>query len=61
VDDTGISGTGFVAEGVQFNNGTIVISWYGHGRGGGESRFPSLAEAERVHGHGGKTVFVWDD
>jgi hypothetical protein len=40
VDDTGISGTGFVAEGVQFNNGTIVISWYGHGRGGGGEPLP---------------------
>lgn len=57
VDETGISGTGEVAEGVQFNNGTIVISW----RNGGESRFHDLKDAERTHGHGGKTRFIWDE
>lgn len=28
-DETGISGTGFVAEGVVFSNGKVRICWYG--------------------------------
>ncbi len=59
VDVTGISGTGVVAEGVIFDDGTAALRWRGewptsvvfHDRG---------AEAiERVHGHGGSTRLVW--
>ena len=28
-DSTGISGTGYVAEGVEFSNGKVVMCWYG--------------------------------
>jgi hypothetical protein len=59
VDETGISGTGIVAQGVEFDDGVIAMRWLSewptsvvfHDRG---------AEAlEAVHGHGGKTRVVW--
>lgn len=56
-DVTGASGTGLIATGVQFTDGTVVIRW------GGETPstvvWPSIEAAKRVHGHGGKTRIVW--
>jgi hypothetical protein len=58
-DETGVSGTGIVAEGIQFSSGKCVISWL--------SSTPSIEvydtvdELERVHGHGGKTRVRWVD
>jgi hypothetical protein len=42
-------------EGVQFNNGTVVISWL-HG---GETRFSCLGAAQRALGS--DVIFTWDD
>lgn len=61
-DVSGLSGTGTVAEGVVFDDGTAVLRWRGkwptsvvfHERG--------LEAVREVHGHGGKTrVVVLDD
>lgn len=54
-DMTGVSGTGVVAEGVVFSDGTVSLRWTSawptsvvfHDRG--------LASVEAVHGHDGKT------
>lgn len=56
-DVTGASGTGLVATGVRFDDGTVVIRW----RGDLPSTvvWPSIEAAEKVHGHGGKTHIVW--
>ncbi|MEU7154105.1 hypothetical protein AB0B15_39750 [Streptomyces sp. NPDC045456] len=58
-DLSGISGTGTVADGVVWPDGTVSIRW----RGDRPSTvaWNSLADAEYVHGHGGATRFVWDD
>ncbi len=62
VDDTGVSGTGVVAEGVHFVEPDIaVLRWNSatptsvvfHERG--------VASVEAVHGHGGHTRIVWLD
>ena len=59
-DETGVSGTGIVAEGVQFSDGTAVLRWL--------SATPSTVAYEGpdgmhgvavVHGHTGKTRIVW--
>ena len=58
-DVTGVSGTGIVAEGVQFLDGSVVLRW----------RPPiastilhsSIANVEKVHCHGGATKVVWLD
>ena len=58
-DETGVSGIGDVAEGVEFTDGTTVIRW------GGQARstvvWTNPADAERIHGHGGKTRLVYLD
>lgn len=61
-DQTGISGTGVVADGVVWQTGAVTLNW----RGGGESynTWPgpnALAEVERIHGHGGLTSVVFRD
>lgn len=59
IDETGVSGTGVVAEGVEFTDGTVALRWISdwptsvvfHDRG--------IAAVEAVHGHGGKTRIIW--
>mgnify|MGYP001547028400 CR=1 FL=1 len=58
-DVSGVSGTGFVAEGVEFSDGTVALRWLSdwptsvvfHDRG--------MAAVEKVHGHGGATRIRW--
>ena len=60
-DETGVSGTGDVAEGVEFGDGTVALRWASqwptsvvfHDRG--------IAGVEAIHGHGGKTEISWLD
>jgi len=56
-DDTGVSGTGVVAYGVQFADGNVALRW----RGAHASTvvWSSLDDALAVHGHNGRTVLVW--
>jgi len=58
-DVSGISGTGDVAEGVQFSDGTVTIRWTTHPRS--HVVWDSIADAEHVHGHGGATRVHWLD
>lgn len=55
VDETGVSGTGVVAEGVEFSDGSVAMKWIV-----GDHRSTVLWESIdgviAVHGHGGKTV-----
>jgi hypothetical protein len=60
VDVTGVSGTGVVAEGVEFTNGLVVLHWFGewsttvvHEKG--------LDSVRHIHSHDGKTKVVWLD
>lgn len=57
-DETGISGTGIIAEGVEFSHGECVISWLTKHRSIGV--YPTLVELMNIHGHGGKTVVEWE-
>lgn len=56
-DVTGVSGTGVVAEGVQFGDGTVVIRW--RGENASTVIWESLAHAMAIHGHDGKTRAIW--
>lgn len=61
VDETGISGTGVVAEGVAFTGGVVALRWISewptsvvfHDRG--------MEAVDAVHGHNGKTRIIWLD
>ena len=58
-DVTGVSGTGVVAEGVEFSGGVVVLQWLTkwptsvvfHDRG--------IESVEAIHGHGGATRIEW--
>lgn len=52
-DETGISGTGLVAEGVVFNDGVVAMRWLTDFRSTGI--YSSIEDVQRIHGHGGKT------
>jgi len=58
-DVSGVSGTGVVAEGVQFANGKCALNWL--------TRYTSVAIYDdietliTIHEHGGRTVVQWLD
>jgi hypothetical protein len=58
-DLSGVSGTGVVADGVQFGSGWVAIHWRGAHPSVG--LHPSLESVEAVHGHDGATRIVWVD
>jgi hypothetical protein len=61
VDETGMSGTGRVAEGVQLPNGVAAMWWLVPEYG--VSIYKSVKELHRIHKHGKRdtTRLVWDD
>jgi len=66
-DITGISGTGVVAEGIQFTDGTVVVRWLTAGTARPEHVKPTtvihgdIDSVIGLHGHNGATEVVWDD
>ena len=61
VDVTGVSGTGVVAEGVEFTDGVVVLKWVV-----GEFRslvtwVQGIHAVEAVHGHDNRTLVIWID
>lgn len=62
-DVTGVSGTGVIAEGCQFSNGTVVLVWKPQPERAASSSvavWPELDSMLGIHGHDGKTRVVWD-
>lgn len=59
VDETGISGTGMIAEGVQFSSGEVALKWMTEYWSC--VFYLSMAAVDRIHGHGGKTQIEWLD
>ena len=57
-DVTGVSGTGTVAEGVEFSDGRVALRWIV-----GEHRstviWDSIESVTEIHGHNGATRLVW--
>lgn len=58
-DHSGVSGTGFVAEGVVFSDGTCALRWLGCDPT--TTLFTSIEQLIRIHGHGGATWVQFDD
>lgn len=60
-DVSGVSGVGYVAEGIEFSDGTVVLRWMTdwptsvvfHDRG--------IESVEAIHGHNGATQIEWLD
>lgn len=59
VDATGISGTGVVAEGVQFSDGTVAMRWLTERTS--TAIYRDAYDVDQIHGHNGSTRIVWVD
>jgi hypothetical protein len=67
-DVTGLSGTGIVADGIEFPDGTCAVRWrevtgehYDRGVRATTVIFANATAVEALHGHNGATVLVWLD
>lgn len=57
-DISGVSGIGTVAEGVEFDDGQVVICWLSKYHSVGI--FDNILCLQKIHGHDGSTVIEWD-
>lgn len=57
-DVTGVSGTGTVAEGVEFSDGRVALRWI-VGEHQSTVTWDRIADVEAVHGHNGATTVKW--
>lgn len=58
-DQTGVSGTGVVAEGVEFSDGTACLRW--RTRFSSTAIYSSMLDIIQIHGHSGATKVIWMD
>ena len=58
-DETGISGTGLVAEGVLFGDGSCAMRWMTKHRS--TAVYASVRDLLEIHGHNGKTRLQYDN
>lgn len=58
-DVSGMSGTGIVAEGVQFTDGTVAVRW--RSMMASHVIYPNVHAAKHILGHGGATRLKWID
>ncbi len=58
-DVTGISGTGIVAEGVEFSDGEVVIRWVVGDFRSTVVWADGIAAVMAIHGHNGATEVEW--
>jgi len=58
-DESGVSGTGNVAQGIQFDDGTCAMRWLTFKAS--VAFYDSIQDLQDIHGHGGKTVIDWID
>lgn len=58
-DETGISGVGLVAWGVEFPDGRVVMRWSSEHRS--TAFYDSMNDVVVIHGHNGKTRVDWVD
>lgn len=56
-DETGISGTGIVTEGYQWDDGICVMKWLTEISS--VAVYASIEDVVTIHGHNGRTVVVW--
>ena len=52
-DPTGVSGTGVIAEGVEWEDGSASLRW--NGKLKSVAHYDRLADIIAIHGHGGST------
>ena len=57
-DESGVSGTGWVAEGAIFSSGWVALYWLTDTPS--MNFYPSIDAVEAIHGHNGRTRVVFD-
>ena len=60
-DATGISGTGIVAEGVEFRDGVVCLRWLTEWPSSVVHYERGMESVEAIHGHNGRTRIVMLD
>lgn len=60
IDDSGVSGTGYVAFGVEWPSKKVTIEWI-VGENISQENHESLESCMAVHGHGKHTLVEWVD
>ncbi len=58
-DETGISGTGLVTNGIEFDDGSVIMSW--NTSTTSVSLYASMEDVIKIHGHQGKTVVEYTE
>lgn len=58
-DESGVSGTGRIAEGVMFTDGTCALRWLTEHRS--TALYENIQTLIKIHGHGGKTAVVFEE
>lgn len=60
IDDTGVSGTGLVAEGIQYRDGRCAMRWCVN-PARSTTIYDNTNELITIHGHDGHTTIEWID
>jgi hypothetical protein len=67
-DVSGVSGTGVVAEGIEFSDGVVALRWLVPAGNPGSGNPTSvvfhdngMASVEKIHGHSGATEVVFSE
>ena len=58
-DESGVSGTGVVAEGVRFCGGRCVLHWLT--AVSSIAVYDNIEDLMAIHGHKGKTILQWEE
>jgi hypothetical protein len=59
-DETGVSGTGTVAEGIQYQDGHVSMRWCVKAARS-TTIYTHTDDVTTIHGHDGKTEIIWID
>ena len=57
-DESGVSGTGRVAQGFIFDNGKVAVTWLSEHPT--VTVYDNIGEVHAIHGHGGKTEVIME-
>lgn len=60
-DLTGVSGEGYVCEGVEWWDGKVTMRWRVEGSANSTGFYDSIEDVVAIHGHDGATVVEWAD
>ena len=60
-DVSGVSGVGYVAEGIQFTNKQIIIHWIANPELSSIAIYENINNFLKIHGHENKTCINWVD